>query len=456
MKFSFVSLSLIALASASPIIQHRSSSPGVVHFPIEGRTPKERFVRQKLRRRDANSTATMDIQNNIDKGAYLTNLTIGSPPQSVVVQVDTGSSDLWVQSSTNLGCTTSQNFCTLTRTFDSASSSTFDDLSEAFDITYADGTSASGVFCQDTLTFNDVTLNDFTFGLAENSSSSVGVFGIGYAANEVARNQYENLPELLVSEGVIGVKAYSLWLNDLDASNGNILFGGVDLAKFTGELVTVDTIPTFQDIFAHFMLSVTDVSVSNSTGQSTTVFSSDNLDNSITVILDSGTTYGILPADIVSGIASAIGSASFADDYNLYIVDCSLENSSEQVNITFNSAASLSIGLDQLVVPLEFNSAGNTLCALGVQPDSSGSSGPYLLGDAFLRSGYIVYDLDNNQISIAQAVFNTDDSDVVALNSTGVSRQAGSGRNGTSLAVSLKSSTLAVVAVAFMSAFLLG
>ena len=41
------------------------------------------------------------------------------------------------------------------------------------------------------------------------------------------------------------------------------------------------------------------------------------------------------------------------------------------------------------------------------------SSPPYLLGDTFLRSAYVVYDLANNQIGIAPTDFNSTDSNIV-------------------------------------------
>ncbi|KAA8570034.1 hypothetical protein EYC84_002371 [Monilinia fructicola] len=41
-------------------------------------------------------------------------------------------------------------------------------------------------------------------------------------------------------------------------------------------------------------------------------------------------------------------------------------------------------------------------CAFGI---FNGSDGYYVLGDTFLRSAYVVYDLDNNQVGLAQANF---------------------------------------------------
>lgn len=43
----------------------------------------------------------------------------------------------------------------------------------------------------------------------------------------------------MANQGVINTAAFSLYLNDLE-SQGNILFGGYDQAKYIGDLQTVD------------------------------------------------------------------------------------------------------------------------------------------------------------------------------------------------------------------------
>jgi hypothetical protein len=70
----------------------------------------------------------------------------------------------------------------------------------------------------------------------------VGVLGIGYTTDEAVVNHqssYANLPKAMVADGLINSNAYSLWLNDLDANTGSILFGGVDSDKYTGDLETL-------------------------------------------------------------------------------------------------------------------------------------------------------------------------------------------------------------------------
>jgi len=48
-------------------------------------------------------------------------------------------------------------------------------------------------------------------------------------------------------------------------------------------------------------------------------------------------------------------------------------------------------------------SNGQSVCQFGIEP---AGNDPILFGDTFLRSAYVVYDLANNQISMAQTNFN--------------------------------------------------
>jgi hypothetical protein len=81
--------------------------------------------------------------------------------------------------------------------------------------------------------------------------------------------------------------------------------------------------------------------------------------------------------------------------------------------------------MDELVLPLtsggeapQFTSgsyAGQDACEFGIQ----NITGTYLLGDTFLRSAYVVYDLINNEIGIAATDFNSTETNVVPFASSG-------------------------------------
>ncbi|KAK7203448.1 aspartic peptidase domain-containing protein [Myxozyma melibiosi] len=434
MKLALLLLAASAAASALPVSSSSSSSSAlpVLHMPLRSRgSPAERLRKQLLRRRALRArddTVQISLDNSVDQGTYLTTVSLGTPAQNITVLVDTGSSDLWVQSSSSSDCSTVSNYCTTYGTYSESDSSTASALSDSdddtFSITYADSSSASGVYLTDTITVGSSSVSDFTFAVASNTSSDLGVLGIGFTTNEAAAETYENLPARLASDGVIQSNAYSLWLNSLESDEGNLLFGGIDTAKFSGELQTIDITASHGSTYTSFLVTITDIAYNTSAGVNSTLS-----EDSISVVLDSGTTYAVLPKTVIESIVSAIGSGTYDDDYGLYTIDCTYQDSSDAVVLTFNDGgATLSVPLSELVVPLEYSSEGSTLCAVGIQSytdDDSTSEGisttTYILGDAFLRAGYIVYDLTNKQISIAQAVFDTTESSIVAINSTGLS-----------------------------------
>ena len=58
----------------------------------------------------------------------------------------------------------------------------------------------------------------------------------------------------------------------------------------------------------------------------------------------------------------------------------------------------------ELALPIQ-TSDGSTVCFFGVQPTSGEL--PFLMGDTFFRSAYVVYDLDAKQVAIAQSAWDS-------------------------------------------------
>jgi Eukaryotic aspartyl protease len=55
---------------------------------------------------------------------------------------------------------------------------------------------------------------------------------------------------------------------------------------------------------------------------------------------------------------------------------------------------------------------GEEACSFGVSP---GPDGFQVLGDAFLRGAYVVFNMDNYTVSIAEIKLNVDESNIIAL-----------------------------------------
>lgn len=264
----------------------------------------------------------------------------------------------------------------------------------------------------DTISIGGTTLSDFQFGIGYTSSSAQGILGVGYTANEVqvGRAQlspYDNLPAKMKSEGKISSNAYSLWLNDLDANTGQILFGGVDTDQFTGELQTLP-IQAEGSVYAEFLITMTGVSFNGETVAS---------DQALAVLLDSGSSLTYLPNDMVETIYDRV-SAQYDSNEGAAYIACSMANSNATLDFTFSSPV-ISVEMNELVLDLVTASGkrprfsdGTEACLFGIAPAGSSSM---VLGDTFLRSAYVVYDLENNEISIAQTNFNATTSNVLEI-----------------------------------------
>lgn len=335
--------------------------------------------------------------------AYYANATLGTPAQSFQLLIDTGSSDLWVNTPSSLLCRNSTQPCADYGTYKANSSSTYSYVASDFDISYTDGSNATGDYATDTFVIGGTTVTNLRFGIGYVSTCEQSILGIGYEANEAEvssgnGNTYSNLPAMLVEQGKIASNAYSLWLNDLDSNTGNILFGGVDTEKFHGTLSTLPIL-TENGTYLEFIITLTGVSIGSVTITS---------DQSIPVLLDSGSSITYLPDAITSVIYNQI-QTQYDPEQGAAPVPCSLAESTTTINFTFTSPT-ISIPMRELVINAN---DGTGSCYLGIAPTRGG--GNSVLGDTFIRSAYVVYDTSNNQISIAQTNFNAKTSNILEI-----------------------------------------
>ncbi|KAL9105559.1 MAG: hypothetical protein Q9227_009303 [Pyrenula ochraceoflavens] len=347
---------------------------------------------------------------------YFTNITLGTPPQPLRLSIDTGSSDLWTNTPNSTLCAQSNGRCDIEGgTFDADKSTSVAVINDEFNISYVDGSGASGNYLSDTLELGNVRVTNFQFGAGFDSSSTQGVLGIGYQLNEVQVSRaggrsYPNLPFAFVNAGFANTAAYSLWLNDLDASEGSILFGGVNTDKYVGPLTTLPILPDDDNAYSQLVIAMTGVNM-------------DGQDHSRTVslpapaLLDSGSTLIYFPSDIAMGIYNQV-SAVFDDSQGIAYVDCSLANTNQKLTLTFSSPA-IEVPINELVLPSDSFSDlpqsfddGTPACPFGIAATSANTA---VLGDTFLRSAYVVYDLMNNEISLAQTNFNSTQDNIVEI-----------------------------------------
>ena len=144
------------------------------------------------------------------------------------------------------------------------------------------------------------------------------------------------------------------------------------------------------------------------------------------VLLDSGTSFTNLPQDLVNEIYNEVG--AIFDSNGNPLVACKQSSSKSYFSFGFGgpNGAVVNVSMNELVIPGAVgkmsgsSNSGEDACQFGILPVGSNSTTQSLiLGDIFLRSAYVVYDLVNNEVGMAPAVFNATKSNVVPFASSG-------------------------------------
>jgi len=407
-------ISTLALAASTIIgaeainLQKRSNGPlKVVEHEIERKHVENPLMRDRLRRRQ--NTISEDLDN--EQTLYFANASIGTPAQNFRLHIDTGSSDLWVNVATSAQCEDTQKYdCAISGTYAPNSSSTYEYVNSLFNISYVDGSGSSGDYVTDVFRIGGASLQNQQLGVGYVSSSEEGILGIGYPTNEAilqySRQPYVNVPQHMMQSGLINTNAYSLWLNDLDASKGSILFGGVNTEKYTGSLQTLPIIAE-QGVYAEFIIALTGVGYN---GQENSIASNLNT----AALLDSGSSLMYLPNDVTASIYRMTG-AKYSQEYGAAFIDCNMRYNDTTIDFTFSSPT-IRVSMSELVLVMGYQGR-NPICILGIAPADGTTP---VLGDTFLRSAYVVYDITNNEISLAQTNFNSTGSNILEITNSSI------------------------------------
>ncbi|CAG8970838.1 hypothetical protein HYALB_00000815 [Hymenoscyphus albidus] len=382
---------------------------------------------------------TSTLYSNLTRGSYYIEIDVGTPPQPQRLFLDTGSSDVWLlDSAADLcldprlqrihlgGCGT---------TYTSSKSSTYKlQAQNQFNISYLDRSGATGDYISDTIEISGSLIPNVQMGFAHKSTIGSGLMGIGYSVNQASQSRknvappftYPSVIERMVSARVINRKAYSLYLSDQDASTGSIIFGGMDTDKFHGDLFQLPVVPNRYpngtSIYAELAVVMSSFSITEQEGNTTNLTSSNF---KLPVLLDSGTTFSYLPRTLARTIYRAVNALDDTEDSGLVFIDCAILTQSPKLTFNYGfggaNGTQIQVPIDELVFSLNtvLNITEEDLpatpfpstCAFGILPSSP--SEPSILGDTFLRSAYVVYDLDSNVVGLAQTNFNSTSSRIV-------------------------------------------
>ncbi|KAH7029179.1 aspartic protease [Microdochium trichocladiopsis] len=319
--------------------------------------------------------------SNFMNAQYFSEISLGTPPQSFKVVLDTGSSNLWVPSS-QCGSIA----CFLHSKYDSSASSTYKANGTEFEIRYGSG-EMKGFVSQDTLTIGDLHVKNLDFGEATSEPGLAFAFGrfdgiLGLGFDRIAVKGVVPPFNAMVNQKLVDEPVFAFYLgSESGQDDSEIVFGGVDKDHYTGKITEI---PLRRK--AYWEVDFDSISFGKETAE---------LENT-GVILDTGTSLIALPTDLAELLNKEIGAKK---GYNgQYSVDCSARDSLP--DISFKLA-----GHDFAIGPYDYILEVQGSCiSTFMGMDFPAPVGPLaILGDAFLRRWYSIYDLGKGTVGLAKA-----------------------------------------------------
>ncbi|KAG0378266.1 hypothetical protein BGX24_004325 [Mortierella sp. AD032] len=360
--------------------------------------PQEQPQHQKNTKEKRALVGVAPLRGNSLDTQWVAAMEIGSPPQEFSVVFDTGSSDLWVPSTS---CQTLT--CMTLRRFNPSRSSTYQQDGRPWAINYADASKVSGVLAKDNIKVAGISITDQTFGMASvNSGPSAatgvdGIMGLGFNSNSEMGNVNTPIANMIL-QNQIDQPIVSVWLNkavdqDVGLSNGGqFIFGGVDPSLYTGPItyVPVTSNKDWQIKIDQIFIGRKELSLSSSASSA---------------IVDTGSSYILFPDYLATAFHRAIPNSQYDSKLGWW-VPCSVANSRYGGDLTFVlGGQKFNVPLSDIVI---LKSAFNGYCLSAIDSwqelAGHGSQSGILLGDLFIKNQYVVYDYDKQKIGFATKV----------------------------------------------------
>lgn len=172
---------------------------------------------------------------------------------------------------------------------------------------------------------------------------------------------------------------------------------------------------SYDQVIDQFEVAWTSLSVSSND----TTYYIESTDFPMSVFLDSTVTFTWIPTDLFDELAGIFG-AVYENTTESWMVDCTTGNSSITINFGFgNGAKTIEVPDVELSYPCfdfdghlcNISNGVGPQCYFGVQPTNADLV--ITFGQTFLRSAYVLYDLDTLHVGLAQATINSTESEML-------------------------------------------
>lgn len=307
--------------------------------------------------------------------SYFAVAQVGSQKQEMRLLLDTGGTNTWIFSS---DC--SSKACKQHDTFDEGASESLNMNTTTWNVGYGTGT-VSGTLGDDIFSIAGLDVN-MTLGMANKASDDFlsypmdGILGLS-RTNDTGYGG-STFMDVVQKAGLLksNIVGFSLSRGSDKGKDGVITFGGVDKTKLSGNVTYTETVSSSN----RWSIPVDDATVDgvpcNFTDRS--------------AIIDTGTSYAILPPDDAKTLHSLIPGASKLGSG--FVLPC---DSDAELRVTFS-------GVSYAISPKDYvGSKSGSKCASTIVGQETFGEKAWLLGDTFLKNVYAVFDYDNNKIGFA-------------------------------------------------------
>ena len=203
-----------------------------------------------------------------------------------------------------------------------------------------------------------------------------------------------------VRSKLVSSYAFSYFLDDTNTAGG-ILFGGIDTARYHGQLNWLPLVPTAssfgQPVFVYWQIKLNSIDIE---GTSITFNPTD-------AVIDTGTSLAIFPPETAKMINNKLGLqeiGSGANGLQMYGIRCEngkIPENFPDLTLTFDYiTVSISTSTYLFIHP---DDNGRMICISGIVGSTISSTSSLILGNVLLRQFYIVFDYGSRKIGIANA-----------------------------------------------------